>query len=452
MPKGFIDINDAGITLAIDGIHKTTSPGYAVLDEDKLLLGKQAATNARLLPSWTNNRFWHQLNSDPIANSTSNIRHHADLAFGHLEMLWQQISSHADEVVISVPSWYNRTQLGLLLGMTKEAAIPVSALVDSALIAVAEQNHLVDSLYLDISLHQISLTQLSLDGAQQNSTLRQTQCHKVVDFGLFTLWDRWANIVAQQFIQSSRYDPMHQATSEQQLYNQVPNWVENLNREGSKDFNLNIDNVSHNATISATQLLPPCESIYPAIIQSIRRLMTGNTTLFISHRFQGFPGLADSLALIPGLNIQYLDYNSAIQAATTHWDNLSNAAGNVSLINALPISRPVAKSTSEPTLQPRHQQTQSSQSAEITASHLLLGHRAYPINKILQIQSIANGTLEQGNENPQFTLYRRGENLLLETHIKDIRLNSNLYEGESTLQPGDEISIAGHSAVLIAVS
>ena len=169
MSTGFIELNDASINQAIDGKLIDTSTGYAVLNGEKLLLGQSGQQNARLLPRWTNNRFWNQLNSDPIANSTTSVRHHADLAFSHLEEIWARMKSHfnsksdqsVEQIVLAVPGFYDRSQLGLLLGMAKESQIPVSGLVDLGLISVAKQSNLATTLYLDISLHRVSLTHLT---------------------------------------------------------------------------------------------------------------------------------------------------------------------------------------------------------------------------------------------------------------------------------------------------
>ena len=105
MPTGFIDLNDSGIDQAIDGQVIATSPAYAVLDSGKLLIGQPALESARLYPRWTNNRFWHQLNTDPIPNATDLIRHHADLALSHLEALAGGFHT-TSEVLIAVPGHY----------------------------------------------------------------------------------------------------------------------------------------------------------------------------------------------------------------------------------------------------------------------------------------------------------------------------------------------------------
>ena len=66
MATGLIELNDSGINVSVDGKNMLQSPGYAVLDGKRLLLGTEAMNNARLLPRWTNTRFWQQLDTNPL--------------------------------------------------------------------------------------------------------------------------------------------------------------------------------------------------------------------------------------------------------------------------------------------------------------------------------------------------------------------------------------------------
>ena len=79
MSIAVFNINDAGIQLTVDNELVRTSPGIAVLNNNSLLTGEEASKNVKLLPRWTNNRFWSQLNTNPLPNSTEQVRHHADI-------------------------------------------------------------------------------------------------------------------------------------------------------------------------------------------------------------------------------------------------------------------------------------------------------------------------------------------------------------------------------------
>ncbi|HKI73387.1 MAG TPA: hypothetical protein VJ998_02000, partial [Pseudomonadales bacterium] len=319
MSTAIIEIHDAGVRAGIDGEVAIESPGYAVLDGDRLLVGDEGIRNARLLPRWTNNRFWNQLGTEPMPNGTETLRHHADIAFAHLEQLWHQVNGQADQVILAVPGFYSRAQLGLLLGMARECNMPIGGIVDSALAAVSPSPAHRTILHLEIFLHRITLTLLQAD-----STLRFIESVTISETGLFTLWDRWANIIASQFIQTSRYDPMHQAVSEQALYDALPGWIESLGDERSQTFELNVGNSRHQVAVSREQLLGALSAIYPQIVQLVRDRLPGGepASLFVSHRFQGFPGLSDSLGLIDNIELVNLPTNSTFAGIIMHADKI----------------------------------------------------------------------------------------------------------------------------------
>ena len=73
MSIAVFNINDAGIQLTVDSELVRTSPGIAVLNNNSLMTGEEAREKVKLLPRWTNNRFWSQLNTNPLPNSTEQV-------------------------------------------------------------------------------------------------------------------------------------------------------------------------------------------------------------------------------------------------------------------------------------------------------------------------------------------------------------------------------------------
>ncbi|MEO2181515.1 MAG: hypothetical protein ABGY43_04330, partial [bacterium] len=217
MSIAVFNINDAGIQLTVDSELVRTSPGIAVLNDNSLLTGEEASKNVKLLPRWTNNRFWCQLNTNPLPNSTEQVRHHADIAFAHLEDLWLPVSKEVAKVILIVPGYYLNSDLGLLLGIARECGMPVKGVVDQSVIAASNLPLRSNVIHLDVHLHSFTLTQISNRGI-----LARKNVKTILETGLSTLLDRWANIIASQFIQTTRFDPMHNADTEQQLFNLLP--------------------------------------------------------------------------------------------------------------------------------------------------------------------------------------------------------------------------------------
>lgn len=434
MPIGVIEINDAGVRAGIDGEIVLTSPGYAVLDGRELLVGEDGIRNSRLLPRWTNNRFWNNLNTDPVPNGTDMVRHHADIAFAHLEQVWKTIRS-ADKVILAVPGFYDRNQLGLLLGMAQECGIPVTSLVDTSLATVSNLEAHPTVLHLEIYLHRITLSVLKSD-----SMLRGVENITISEAGLFTLWDRWANTIASQFIQSSRYDPMHHATSEQQLFDRLPAWIANLPDERSAIFELEAGGTRQQIAISREQLVGACASIYPQIVQLARDFASGmdRASLFVSHRFTGFPGLRDSLSLIDNVEVQWLPPEATFTSIAAHQDTLIGQGSAISHITSLPVrlTRPA---------------TSPEQAPQRRASHLLEGSHAIAIGHALGISLDADGELRIGEDDPALTLYNRGNQTIIEVASgHEVLLNAAPARSGTAVDPGDELSLGGHNMMLIS--
>ena len=164
MSIAVFNINDAGIQLTVDSELVRTSPGIAVLNNDNLLTGEEASKNIKLLPRWTNNRFWSQLNTNALPNSTDQVRHHADIAFAHLEDLWLPVREEVENVILVVPGYYQNNDLGLLLGIARECGMPVQGVVDQSVIAASDLPLRSNVIHLDVHLHSFTLTQVNNGG------------------------------------------------------------------------------------------------------------------------------------------------------------------------------------------------------------------------------------------------------------------------------------------------
>ncbi len=433
MTLGIIEFNDSGIQVAVDGETVRVSPGYAVLNGDSLLIGEQGLSYSRLLPSWTNNRFWNQLSTDPIPNATPKIRHHADLAFAHLESLWTPIANDVSEVVFLVPGFYDRQQLSLLLGMAREAGIPTAGVIDMSLAGASELALREVVLYLDIHLHRITLTRLA-----NSANLARVDSTTLAETGLFTLWDRWANIIANQFIQTSRYDPLHEAVSEQALYNALPAWIAALGDTRTLGFDLEVEDRNYSVALSLDQLMTAVTPIYPQIVQAIRNQLGGvAATLLVSHRFSGFPGLRDSLKLIGNVETIHLAEDQAIRGAIAHTDKIISGGSIAHVVNLAVSTEKIVDDLDRPQ----------------RATHLLLENHAVAVGHSFKLSGDFSTGIRQNLNHPICTIYPRGENLYMDIHVSgDIRVNDQAASDEMALTPGDEITVGDKTITVISVN
>ncbi len=435
MSIAVFNINDAGIQLTVDSKLVRTSPGIAVLNNNSLLTGEQASKNVKRLPRWTNNRFWSQLNTHPLPNSTEQVRHHADIALAHLEDLWLPVKKEVTKVILVVPGYYHNDDLGLLLGIARECGIPVKGIVDQSVIAASNLALRSTVIHLDIHLHSFTLTQIS-----NGDILARKDVKTILETGLSTLWDRWANIIAGQFIQTTRFDPMHNADTEQHLFNLLPDWIRNLQDSNMHSFSFNASGTEHSVAISHENLLKACTPLYPQVVQAIRNEITGSepTSLLLSHRLQGFPGLKESLRLVSNLEIIDLPEEKANESAATHNASIISDSG--------PISHIVQLSTGDAAATPQRVTRASG------ATHILWRHQATAIGKTLPIDADLSEGPKFSND-PAFTLYARNNQIMIDCGATDglIKVNGAAANPDRPLQPGDQIELAGGQLTLISV-
>ena len=369
-----LEINDVDLVVSDGQQAVVSSPACAVLDGPDIFLGQEAFDRSRLKPLWTNTRFWSGLNQEPLSNPSGRFRTNADLAHAHLEYIWQQLAKPDSGLIVAVPGTWNQEQMGLMLGIASDLDIPVLGMVDAAVAAAISLEPDLPTLHLDLQQQRIVLTEL-----KNGDQLSRAGVFVVCETGLSALRDNWANIVADIFVRQTRFDPMHKAETEQQLFNKLDSWLADVESGGNTSIDLEADDKTYTVQLGVDHLLSASSAVYPQIVQQIRprqgRLMA------ISHRMTGFPGLKESLGLIDGLEPRWLDENAAARGMLARPGLCNSGPGNgeVGFLSSLPLS-----GGSSP--------ARSAMSSNTKPSHLLYRARAY---------SLSDGPLVLGIDPPE---------------------------------------------------
>lgn len=432
MSLALIELNDAEITVSIDGDLVSRHPGTAVMLPQNLITGQQAHKQARLQPRLRKNQFWDQLSTEPMPDATALIRHHADLAFKQLEALWNEVSHRADGIIIALPSSFSKEDLGLILGMCQAGQIPVRSMVDLALLTASSVPIHNTAFYLDISLHRTVLTEIRAGVA-----LTRGESHALSDSGLFRIMERCANALADQFIQTNRFDPLHEANTEQVLFDQLEGWLNNPNRNTEQLINVQMQQTSYSCAATLEQLSTACSDLYPTLIQGIRNLSQGNRQLLVSHRMMRVPGLAASLALLPETEIIYLDETASRSSFVAIEEEIFRDQDKVSFVTTLPVQRQQIKRPEGTDAVPADKSDQ--------ATHMLSGYVAYSLVKSLpQLKKLLGTQIN-------LEVTDQGDARLTPVQGTAVRLNKQPLITSSILNPGDIVETNGQTYILITV-
>ncbi|GAB4121637.1 MAG: hypothetical protein Tsb0027_17990 [Wenzhouxiangellaceae bacterium] len=299
MSRCLIDINDAGIRISDASGLLRQSPGLAFLQHGELLTGEQAAAQFRTNPRAGSDRFWHQLSQTPLPRALGPARTHADLAWYHLRELWTPLAADYDQVLLTVGGDFDPERLSTLLGIARACDMPVRSVVASA-VAAAASHWQVDAaaaadevVCVDAQWHRLLLEPLQISAGQVSTAatapLQQTD---VVRHGLAALYDRWAHMIAEAFLQRTRYDPLHNAASEQQLYDALPGWLQRLTTQPQLQLKLSAGGHDFNIELEREHFSAAAAELYAPLLQ---QAAARQRPLLLRQRLTLLPGLVEQL-------------------------------------------------------------------------------------------------------------------------------------------------------------
>lgn len=446
-----IELNDAGVLVGREGTLDEVGPGYALLEKTGLLTGMEAYRAARLKPTLVNNRFWDQLSTDPLPKPSAHARTYADLAHAHLADIWRRIGE-AEGVIFAVPSNWAKEKLGLLLGIAQSCAMPAIGMVDSAVVAIRQGAPGRQLLHLDIQLHRAVLTHLD-----QADLLSRSHVNLVNGAGLIAIRESWVGLIASAFVRKTRFDPLHLAESEQQLYDRLPAWLADLEGNEQIELTMEFGGKQQEAVVKREQLVHAAGGVYQRLVQQVsaQRRSGEHLTLVLSHRVGQLLGLPELFEQLPGCEVITLQSGAAAWGALSLQDRIrSEDAESLRFVSKLPL---------EGELDGGAVRRPAVTSNQLRPTHLLYEGMAYPIHDEAFVvgANIAEGQLginlpgpTHGISRSHFSVFTRGDQVILEDHSTyGTYINEERVKERANLRIGDRIRVGspGQELKVIAV-
>jgi len=336
-----IEFNDLEFSLYRGSERLYRAPGFAIVREGEMLFGEPALRLARIHPQQANQQYFSRMNADPLSHPVRLAANHADLVYLHLKELAGLCGGDA---VLAVPGNMQGDQLGILLGICQEAAIEVSGFVNSAVAAVATTPAPEQVTYLDVFLQHVQVSELSV-----NAEVRHVRSFEVKDCGFISLLDGWVNLIADRFVQETRFDPLHTAESEQQLYNQVYDWITGAHHQSEVPVVVTHGEQHRRVEIPKLQLEQKAQQRVDRLIEAL----PGSGTLILSARAARLPGLSSRLRAA-GYEISLLAADAVATGCNEHLDQVRTVETELRLVSRLPHEHELANSDSRAALSPTH--------------------------------------------------------------------------------------------------
>lgn len=325
-----LELNDRGIVVAGDPALEDLEPslGWAVVEAHEIQTGADAAGRLRLNPRLAHRHLWAELALEPLPQPFPRGLSTADLAYTHLDAVWRSVEARLGGAVGDMPTRllvvsgaFTPDQLGLLLGIAESLDRPFTGLVDSA-VAAASGRATGEAVVLDLDLERAVATRI---GPSEPGRIARRRVRTQQGVGWNRLLDLWAREVGRDFVKTTRFDPLHTAGTEQQLYQTLPTWVEELSRVESIEASLEAGGRQHRIVLTRSRLAGAAESIYGRMVDLVRALDpdAGGTELLLTHGASALPGLIERFSSAGIEGVDRLPRDAALagalrNAATVH--------------------------------------------------------------------------------------------------------------------------------------
>lgn len=443
-----IEIVDLGIRVSDDSGEKLRSPGIARLTNGAISFGEEAFKNLRIDPLNCHHQFWQRLSVEPLTKPVSAYRHSADIAYAHLQAIAMQAQIDGDAILV-VPSSYTREQLAVLLGLAQHCPFRVIGLTDSALLAAsaAAQQHAV--IYVDLHLHETVLTKLVRD----KGVLSSTQSAQIPASGWLQISESLLQFVNAAFMQQSRFNPQHDAETEQYLFDTLPEWLGNVNATNSGSeaaiesthgqlVSVMHKGKLHQASLPHSSFVAKLDKVYDKIVEQIQLLSDEEECgVLLSSSMQELPWIAQKLRE-RGLQVLEPNEQSIAQVALGNAEQLKSEPGGIRLVTSIKTSMPdLAENVRGKNLEP---------------THALSGYSATQILTKMSLYQNDNGiALAHNGQKPIGNhvgdIVREGNGLYVRANMPELFINGEPISQPVSLSVGDKIGVHGAEDELVLI-
>ncbi len=428
-------LNDAGLLFTDGERILCREPGYALLEDDGLITGREAWASASLKPRRIHNKYWARLTTEPLRDQRFRHLTAADLVSEQLETLWKRVAKPGDKLAMAVPAYMNNDNLGLLLGIAMDLEIPVVAMVDAAVAATRRAYTNAVPVHVDLSLRTAMLTRLLQDGQAQLE-----RAAVVDEAGMLDLYDIWLRVIAETFVRQSRFDPLHTAETEQALQDSMLEWLAAAATRDTVPLQVEYRGITHHAEIESLELVSAAAPVYQSIVSNLRTLYRAGETpaLQLSDRAARMPGLAATLKARVGGEVFILE-PGATARGLAHRCPEHRPGSAIALVRHLPWD------------QSRVTVEIADEHAGALPTHILHDDTATPVNDDVLVlgSQAADGErwLDLGQDVPGISrrhceiVNAGGQCVVTDRSRYGTFLNGHRIDGSAALQSGDVIRI-----------
>ena len=326
-----LELDDRAVSTATDGRVLTSAPSAVFDGTSGVAAGTYAWRDLRLHPRSISTRHLGAVLTRRGSSARSEALLEADLRLRLAEQL-----AEGQRMWIVAPAQADAAGLTALLGITRRMGLLVDGFVDSATVTAATLGFTQSTIVLELGLHHAAATSVDCDGSQARR--RRTVCSE--RRGLLELYQVWLDLVTSTMVKRTRFDPLHDAATEQQVFESIQALALEAARTGNATASVSKSRGRFEADLTRDQFAQAAQPIYRSIVGLLHQLRPAGVSVAIvmPQVAAQLPGLREQLEQFVGCELISVPDGFAA-AATSLLDLPEPPAGAtaVSLTRRLPL-------------------------------------------------------------------------------------------------------------------
>jgi hypothetical protein len=374
-----IEVGDGGLMALGDwGAIFGPSPALALVEDEHVVFGAAAAAACRVKPRLVASDFWARLDEEPMPPPFPPGLRPVDLVHGQLAELWQEAGTGVSEVVLAVGGGCEKQQLARLLGIAQALEIPIAALVDAAVAAASLGFAGERLLHTALGQRRAVVTEI-----HQGRSLVRERVARIERWGRDEVVDAQMRGAAASFVTQARFDPLHDASTEQRLFDSLPAWLKEVERKGAALAELEAPGGRRVAAELTREQAEAWTARFADELQqqvSLLKRAGEPTCVLVNAQAARLPGLVDRLRGVRGVEVALLPEQAAAVGALRAREALRGPGASLRYATRLPRPEaPLSTDSDAAMLLPAPPRLAPAPASARTPTHLLLGSVAHPI-------------------------------------------------------------------------
>jgi FHA domain len=336
------------------------------------LPGANAWSGLRRHPTAASTRHLASLLSQPVATDRTVALVAAEL----VRRLAAQAPTPEERVWIAVPARASPQGLSAMLAIARNLSLPVDGFVDSAVASVAALGLERSAIVLEVGMHHAAATYVDRDGAQ----VRRRRTVMSERGGLMSFYQGWLELVSTTLVKRTRFDPLHDAATEQQLFDSLAGWAREAADEGSANAVLTKGTERFEVALTRDQFAQAGQSLHRELVRLLHELRPAGApvALVVPSVIGHLPGLREELEQF--VDCELVSLPDGFAAAATSRLDLPQRTNDdpVRLLRRLPVSEdPIGQDTAIAVT--RDLLNNSRYGRNVSPSHLLLNGQVFAL-------------------------------------------------------------------------